>query len=169
MLLTKGLYGAHPGGGPGVARLEAPFGLHYGQMNGGEFGHNSGWYNAFGQKLGYGDLSKADVLRIQQNLPIHEIFITMSERNSFWDFVTQIGIIGSMSSADATIEEPGVDYVADHARFVITRDVIYWADKYSRAGGLKEYQGLTLQVVDAKRVRYLMEEACKLIKAEGVV
>ena len=113
MRLTKGLYGHE------FEHKDGLFSLFCGQMRGTSVSHNGGWYNQLGEKLGWGDLSQKDLEKISKGLKPGEAFIVLGEHESFWNFVTRFGPIGAM--CEKTLEEsaPGIDYVADHARFAI--------------------------------------------------
>jgi hypothetical protein len=100
--------------------------LRCGQMRHQEnFGHNSGWYNKNGEKIGWGDLDKQDVQRIKKALIDHELFITLGEHDSFWNFVTSFGMIGSMCETNQDEQSPGIDYVAKHSRYIIAHNEIF--------------------------------------------
>jgi hypothetical protein len=96
-------------------------GLRIGQMRGydGKIGHNCGWYNKRGEKLGWGDLSATDLNKVAADLPRGEVMVVLSEQNSFWNFVTQVGVIGDLCKTESRAEAPGVDYIAEHALFVV--------------------------------------------------
>lgn len=113
MRLVKGLFGNEFKNGSDL------FGLHCGQMRGSSEVHNGGWYNGNGEKIGWGDLSKSDLNKISKGLKPDEVFIVLGEQDSFWKFVTRYGIIGAMCQVKPDEQEPGVDYVVEHARIAI--------------------------------------------------
>ena len=114
MRLTTGLYGHE------FRNASDLFGIRCGQMRADDTIHNGGWYNHLGQKLGWGDLSRDDLKRISQQLEPGEVFVVLPESASFWEFVKQPGLIGSMASVDRrTEQEPGIDYVRKHASWII--------------------------------------------------
>ena len=102
-------------------------GIVSGQMRGDDFVHNGGWYNAEGEKIGWGDLSKEDLERIVKHMAgeLTEVFVVMGEHDSFWPFVTSLGPLGALCETDATEKNPGLDYVAEKARYVITGNGIF--------------------------------------------
>jgi len=102
-------------------------GIINGQMRADDFVHNGGWYNAKGEKIGWGDLSKEDLERITNRMAGQpfELFIVLGEHDSFWPFVTSVGPIGSLCGVEAKEKNPGLDYVAEHARYVITGGGMY--------------------------------------------
>src|SRR3989344_7471741 len=150
--LTKGLYGHQ------FENASQLFGLRCGQIRGKDFVHNGGWYNRLGEKRGWGDLSTDDFFRIRRELEEGEMFIILGEQDSFWNFVTRPGLIGSMAQVKPDVEAPGVDYVAEKARFIITKPTeggfgMYLVDDYGREDDEVNLQGLMFHVLkraDAK-------------------
>lgn len=119
--LTQGIYGEEFK--PNIG----PFGLSTGQIRAERgFGHNAGWYNSQGERLGWGDLSPQDATRIRDEIPVDEVFITLDEHCAFWHFATgKIGFNGSMTETDEKIDNPGIRYVAKWARYIIGRGIVY--------------------------------------------
>ncbi len=118
--LTKGMYAAPP-----ISEL---FGLRQGQCRSNDFVHNGGWYNKQGEKLGWGDLEPADILRIRNQLEDDEMFVVLPEGASFWAFGKDVGSRCLAGGVDATHLEqyaPGVDYMVENAKYVIARHKIY--------------------------------------------
>ena len=133
------------------------FGLSCGQMRSQDFVHNGGWYNRLGEKLGWGDLSPEDVQRISHEVADEELFIILYESDSFWNFVTRPGIIGSMSAVKPDVEAPGVDYVVEKCCFIIARDRLFYVDPFD---GLKEKSitrsGLSFEVLTREAAKQLI-------------
>jgi hypothetical protein len=127
-------------------------------MRGRDFVHNNGWYNKVGEKLGWGDLSPEDFRKISLELEKGELFIILSESDSFWNFVTQPGIIGSMAAVKPTEDAPGVDYVAEKARYIIQNGQLYSVDRYgdSDKETLVTRDGLTFKVLSREAVKALI-------------
>lgn len=150
--LTKGMYGHEFHYSKGDL-----FGLRCGQMRGDDakMTHNSGWYNKSGEKIGFGDLSTKDFQRISSELDDGELFIILGESYSFWNFVTRPGLIGNMAQTKPTVEAPGVDYVAEHAMYVIARNQLYLIFKDLREE-TSEWQGLQFKVLKHDAVKSLM-------------
>ena len=123
--LTKGMYGTeskfNPTGGL--------FGLRCGQCRGRDFIHNGGWYNRDGEKLGWGDLSPQDFLRISNEIEDGELFIILYEGDSFWNFVVRPGIIGSMAAVKPEVEAPGVDFVSEKCCYILAKHRLYYVDQ----------------------------------------
>ncbi len=82
--------------------------------------HNSGWYNDKGEKVGWGDLCTCDMARIARECG--ETFYILSESASYWDFqrAQKNGEVGP----DATISNPGIEYVRKHAMYTIKPESI---------------------------------------------
>ena len=111
-------------------REKTLFDFHEGQMRGDDLIHNGGWYNKLGEKIGWGDLSNEDFLTIRAGVEPGECFIILSEADSFWNFVTNIGPIGSMCTTKPTVNFPGIEYVKEHARYVITSNGVFGIDDF---------------------------------------
>jgi len=118
--LTPGMFGREFG-----PRVETPFNLHTGQMRSQEIAHNGGWFNQEGERLGWGDLAAEDFVNIQRTLEPGDMFFVLGESDSFWNFVRNIGPIGSMCSTSPTIDKPGVEYVRERFMYLITPERIY--------------------------------------------
>jgi hypothetical protein len=56
-------------------------GIQQSQVKSSRVLQNVGWYNSTGEKLGWGDLNKDDILAIQQSLQPGELFVALSERD----------------------------------------------------------------------------------------
>jgi hypothetical protein len=141
--LSKGMYGNEFGRTPETAL----FLLKCGQMRGRDLVHNGGWYNRAGEKLGWGDLEPADFQRIAEELEEGELFIILSESDSFWNFVTHNpGSIGSRCATSADVNAPGVDYVAEKAMYIIGRMELYIVDRWgSNKSDTTRIEGLTFK------------------------
>lgn len=100
-------------------------GLRCGQIRGEDFVHNGGWYNARGEKIGWGDLSFNDMVLLSSRLDHDDVFVILSESDSFWNFVEEIGVIGSMSEVEPTADNPGVEYVTAKAMYAITNEGVF--------------------------------------------
>lgn len=141
--LTKGIYG----GEFGQVR-DGPFGLHCGQMCGGsdKITHNSGWYNTQGEKLGFGDLSVKDFLKISQEIDPDEVFIILSESKSYWD----------LKDSQSITEAPGVGYVTENAMHAITRGRIMRVDHYGFEHGPGIFCGMNIEIVSEQELKELL-------------
>lgn len=107
-------------------------GCREGQMRGtGHRVHNGGWYNAAGQKIGWGDLEDKDLERLADNMPRNGVLFILGEQDSFWKFVTyNPGIIGDLCETSADEKSPGLDYMLDKAMIVIVANRWYWVDRW---------------------------------------
>lgn len=124
--LTKGMYGY-----PQQSKL---FGLSDGQCLSRDFVHNGGWYNKLGEKLGWGDLSLSNIKRISEELEEGELFIVLSEQDSFWEHVTDIrgpAVCGMVTVDKESEMNPGQQVLIEKARYIIAKGAIYLPpDKY---------------------------------------
>lgn len=146
--LKKGMY---------ENRAEHLFGLRNGQMHHLQtrLVHNGGWYNNHGEKIGWGDLSDKDFQRISRGLKTGEVFVVLGEVAATWNFTD------SAPNKSITVglkeESPGIDYVAMHAAYVITRKKMYVVDRY---GTLKtryeKINGLKFKIIISHDVKNLM-------------
>ncbi len=158
--LTKGMYGERFYAGAG------PFGLHSGQMSGRKtrLAKNSGWYNKLGERLtggeGYsGDLSVDDFRRIAKEIAKGELFIVLSESDSHWNLTRRFGEKGSwmMRKKKPRADAPGVEYVAEHAMYVIARGQLYLVDRHNDLRRrTKMFRGLRFKVLRGDEVKALM-------------
>ena len=149
--LVKGVYGNQ------FEPTSNLFGLRCGQTRGKDFVHNGGWYNRSGEKLGWGDLSPADFLGISNEVEDGELFIILYESDSFWNFVTRPGIIGSMAAVKPDMEAPGVDFVAERCAYIIAKHQLYHVDHhgYSKENTFDRY-GLQFEVLTSDAARQLI-------------
>ncbi|MEK7641044.1 MAG: hypothetical protein AAB389_03550 [Patescibacteria group bacterium] len=158
--LTKGMYRPEVR----VAGQQPLFSLRHGQLrHQGEFGHNAGWYNKQGEKLGYGDLNTGDLQRIAAELEEGELFITMGEQDSFWKFVTEHrGYLGAHCLTSASEHEPGQQYVAEKAVYVIGRGKVYVCDRgWARGDHLAKYSaavGVPFELITTAQLMEMMKK-----------
>lgn len=114
----------------------APFGLYCGM----EWNHhsrvvkNAGWYNVLGQKIGFGDLSPLDVRRIARQIPENEMFIMLHQIDSHEEIMRASSAKIGYPAGDFSVEEPGIEYVAEHAMYAIEHGIAYKVDRYSPGG-----------------------------------
>lgn len=151
--LTKGMYGTE------FERTGNTFGLRCGQMHSeGKVTHNSGWYNKKGEKLGWGDLSADDFRRISIELDESEVFLVLSERDSFWNFiVTSPGPTHQSSDTRPESEAPGIDYVMAHAVYIVVRNGLYYVNRYGGTDAEdREENGLRFKLLRPESVQALV-------------
>lgn len=157
-------------------------GLYSSQMRGNDLIHNGGWYNRQGVKLGWGDLSPADLMRIAEKITGDEAFIILPEGDSHWAFQT-FSRDGKWKLGTKKEWEPMLEYVVLKARWaVFPGEVHFIPSRYdhdlvpgteigeqrwgSRCNGLKArvLDGATLalrlgiQPVDEKKVQSWLDE-----------
>jgi hypothetical protein len=147
--LTKGMFGTE------FSNTSHLFGLSCGQMRGAQIVHNGGWYNAKGEKLGWGDLGSEDFRKLQHELRDDELFIVLSESDSFWNFVRHNpGTIGSDCRTEPTESAPGPAYVAEKCSFILTKGRALYVDRY------RSYQGQA-------SVKYRDRVTCEVVSPEA--
>lgn len=138
MMLAKGVYGHE------FDTKRGPFALRCGQYRFNEICHNAGWYNANGEKLGFGDLSDDDFKRIAENIPDGEAFIVLGERDSFWNFVDKPGIIGALCRTKPEHDAPGIKYVISCAKYIITKNrCCYAGDSIAPTSSKVQFETIT--------------------------
>jgi hypothetical protein len=103
------------------------FSIIQGQIRNKEIVHNGGWYNALGEKLGWGDLDEKDVVTISQELKDNELFVVMPESDSYWKFVT---FEGNKINCDPKEQNPGIEYLCDHCYLVILPGKFHWVTTF---------------------------------------
>lgn len=120
--LPKGLYKTREARENG-----APFDIRIGQMRShrGKRTHNSSWFNRDGEKLGWGDLSEDDLVRIAREIEPGEIFAAVSEHASFREIegrVRQAREAGLEAVADR--DAPGSAFVGEFCLLVVERGIV---------------------------------------------
>lgn len=132
----------------------ARFGLRVGQIRGRDMVHNAGWYDRTGKKLGWGDLSPDDFRRISLDLGEGELFIVLSESDSFWNFVTRKPTLATKPEEKA----PGIDYVAEKCAYILGQDQMYLVDRYGDSNQeTVSRDGLAFRVLSRQAVRDMLE------------
>lgn len=115
-MLNKGVYGTE------FRPVTGRFGLSCGQLRGSRVIHNGGWYNIYGEKIGWGDLSHRDLENISHGLTESEVFVILAEHSSYWAFVSSNK---EMNRVDPKEESPGLDYILNHFVYLIIKGKIY--------------------------------------------
>lgn len=109
-------------------QTEERFGLRSGQVRfENKLTHDSGWYDRSGKKLGWGDLDASDFQKISKELEPDEMFIILSQHDSFFNFVDKPDKNKSKwwSTVDPKEKSPGTEYVAENAMCVISQEKFY--------------------------------------------
>jgi len=134
--LTKGMYGSESNNNP------IPyFNLRCGQMRWNDLVHNGGWYNKKGEKLGWGDISADDLIHLSNTLPEWEEFYILPEGASYYKFVEAIE---KKNDPILTIDAPGMEYVNENCRWVISRGtIILEVDDYVNKTSMKTYRDMS--------------------------
>ena len=125
--------------------------LHDGNITGSNsHAHNAGWYNANGEKIGWGDLSTSDLKRLIKGMPEGDYMLTMFEGDSFWNFVkpeTLNPVSGDHCETTPDENNPGLRYLADKAFMLIERGQVWRCQKYDthKHGDEYDWHGITLK------------------------
>ena len=117
---------------------EGLFGLCYGQIRfiDERITFNSGWYNRSGEKIGFGDLSAKDFKRISEEIEENECFVVLSEKDSLINL--------------------GVEYVAQHAEYVVTSKNIFKVDPYwQEKNTTVEISGVIFKILRRFQIAFL--------------
>jgi len=140
--LKKGMYGEEQ------RQTGDLFGIRCGQLRSIEkITHNSGWYNIKGEKLGWGDLSAQDFRRISAEIDPNEVFFVLSEHASHGAFMTEKEVLDPLTGKEVKEDAPGINYVAEHAMYIITQNRLVKVDRWSKKEALVQY-GLSFFVVN---------------------
>lgn len=125
-----------------------PFNLREGQIRGAEVVHNGGWYNKDGQKIGWGDLSGEDMVRIRDEIPEGEVFIILREHDSYWSF-----------KGDREKEmNPGLKYILQKVLYIIRRGTIFAIDDYTKEESVEVSRGMAKGPMATVRKRSKADE-----------
>lgn len=140
-VLVPGVYGTE------LNRLDGPFGLQIGQMRGRRIVKNAGWYNADGQKIGWGDIGADDLRRIAAEIPGEEMFIVLRQEDAHWRFHQDQPLVHQ--STHLTEEFPGRDYVAKNARYIVTSGACFSVDERRFRDGeeIDRFEGVEFLVI----------------------
>jgi len=127
--------------------------------------HNGGWYNKAGEKLGWGDLSVKDMKYICDSLNADELFIILGEQESFWDFVSDLGHSAQTATTRPEIDAPGVDYVAEHALYILAKGKLHVVAHYLQ---VKDDEPVQVRWDDDRQLvaRYIRPENVKSLITE---
>lgn len=129
--------------------------------------HNGGWYNMEGKKLGWGDLDYKDLYDVAyRHLKENEAFLVLGERDSYWKFVS-FPVMDSMQKAVADKEaQPGLEYLAAHARYLVINRNIYALGGSSQSGPTTR-GGINLILVNEREMKKLIEDLAERILPRG--
>ena len=134
-------------------------GLAEGQIRKNNFVHNGDWYNQEGVKLGWGDLSPEDFLKISEGLNEGELFIIFFESYYLSTFVTyRSGANGSMYMVNPDAENPGVKFVSENCAYIIAKGQFYFVDRIGEVGNATlARKGLVFKVLKKDDVKAFIE------------
>lgn len=110
--------------------LTKRFALKVGAKRSDDFVPKAQWFNCWGRKIGWGDLSMADFDRIKANLKDHEVFVVLNDTASFWDQLEKPGLLGWLGVAKKEHYYPGTEKIAHQCSYLITQDAYYIHDPH---------------------------------------
>ena len=93
------------------------------------YGHNAGWFNHLGERIGHGDLNANDILNIMDNLNDDEIFIVLSEQSNY-EIVT---LKEDINEKDAVIERARFAIFHKRVFMIVSKweKKFVWKNKYA--------------------------------------
>lgn len=151
MQMSTGMFGSEFEHGTPTNEARELFGISCGQIRTRDLVHNGGWYDKEGYKLGWGDLGPVDFPRIQKALEKDQVFVILSEVDSFWKFVQgPIKIMGWMQNTNPMMNHPGRKYLTEHGMMLITSTKVFCISDYSNDYGLHISDGITFQRISRK-------------------
>ena len=150
--LVKGLFVGH-------SNIVGLFGLLLSNLRHHEVIHNGGWYNAAGEKLGWGDLNRGDLRRIVEELQDDEVFVVLYEDDSTGvaDHIEKLAKRGVKTTM--TRDVPGVDYVASKCTLILTKGNAYFVKRSvtDTAEGRSEFYGMQCNALKSEDVKAFLE------------
>jgi hypothetical protein len=162
--LTKGMYGHE------MASKEAAFGLRTGQTRSwghGKLGHNASWFNAAGQKLGWGDFDVDNVHRIIAEIDPDELFIVLTEHESYWDIRNW-----KDEKSRPSLDEPGTEFIMERAKWIFRHGEaieVSWRDKVPVNEAKVAWNGLDMTVITREEARAIIMAAIPVQVAQAEV
>ena len=86
---------------------------------------NAGWYNGRGEYVGFGDLSASDLVKLAQVLQVGEVFVVLSENDSFRNFVKGTDAYyaafcgGGVPIVPLNWQKPGFEYLKERCILIV--------------------------------------------------
>lgn len=95
---------------------------------------DAGWYNKCLKYVGFGDLSAKNVVDLAETLPEKELFIALTDKDSFRNFIRETPehfatFCGGGFPVVPSHDEPGIDYIKDRAVLMVARGSIFMKKK----------------------------------------
>lgn len=115
--------------------------------------HNCSWYNRRGEKLGWGDLTTVDFRVIAGQLSVGEMFIILSELDSYWMHPrTKMSKPGQKP-----LSMLSVPYLREHVKQIIVPNRIYRVAAAHQYWGQAEEQCLPYSRVSRQEASQLID------------
>lgn len=100
---------------------------------------DAGWYDKRGKYVGSGDLSAKNVVDLAETLPEKELFIALTDKDSFRNFIrgtpeyyaTFCG--GGVPVTPPPHAEPGIEYITERAVLMIARGSVLMREELGRS------------------------------------
>ena len=123
--------------------------------------HNGGYYDAYGHKIGWGDLDAADIEKLKRNLPPGVPLFILGEQDSFWRHVVHNpGPTGDYALTTGKEQHPGTRYVIEHARYLILDGEAYICDRSPRDAdkvGRHQFKDVSFKVLPREHIWALIQ------------
>lgn len=117
--------------------IAGPFGLRYEQMRDTQVVvRNAGWFNKRGERLGFGDLSRGDLVGISEGLNQNELFVVLNDDDSYRSFTR-----GEVPWDKFQI--PGIEYIVDHFEVMVQKGLVLIPEGHQ----INENEGLNIRNV----------------------
>lgn len=139
-----------------------PFGQKIGQRKHGYVPctRGSGWYDKNGHWIGWGDLTREDMMRIAREIPEGERVIVLHEEDSYRRFLKVL--VRDPSREFRNEDEPGLEYLSAHVLFVIESHTISRVDHvHPRRDEPSVDEGVTFRIIDKNEAAALVMSAAQ--------
>jgi len=135
-------------------RGELPFGLRWDQVHSildddRKLTHNSAWLNREGDYLGFGDLSRCDMVRIANGIEPGELFVVLPESASN---------PGDWISHGGTKTRPSLEWLAEHVLWLVEPGAAHMIPRYEDPSEAKRtvIDGAVLDEISSEQARDIL-------------
>jgi hypothetical protein len=141
---------------PSLPESDPPFGLECGQECREALARKSGWYNQRGERIGWGDLTVQQMMRISREIGRKELFIVLPEVASFsrhqpLSYRRRFG-------TEFNEEAPGLGHIIAKATFIVDRYNIYMVDRYKPSDKNSSFlhKGIRVKLLPERHIREML-------------
>jgi hypothetical protein len=120
----------------------------------------SGWYDAEGRRIGWGDLTNPELERIAGSLRDDELFLVLHVEDAFYKFLRIL--VPDVSRRTPDEDRPGLDHIARNALFVIRKGRIHRVHNLCLTHG-EERHGILYATIDREAARRMISEDTTLV------